>query len=84
MPGRHDSIAWRDENEPVLMACQRDAYAGVAPSYRQKQNRSDGISDPLDASWNLQFAACLGGQPIRASSTNCRKACRGQLPKRKE
>ena len=57
MPGRHGSIACRDEHERVLTMCQRDSYASVVPSYPQKQNRADGTSDSLDASWNVQLVA---------------------------
>jgi hypothetical protein len=50
----------------ALTQCQPGSYAGVLPSYRQKQNRADGASDALDASWSLQLAARLGGQHILA------------------
>jgi len=33
--------------------CQRNSYAGVAPSYPQKQNRADGTGESIDASWIL-------------------------------
>jgi hypothetical protein len=72
MPGRHDSIACRDEQERVLTTCQRDSYAGVVPSYRQNR-----ITPMVRAIRSTHHGTCNLRRDLAANVPlqGCRKAC---------